>query len=211
GRGQSDGRVVIGRQALRSRDVAPDLLERAQQERACRSEPRFGLRDLRLDDIVVAQRALGATRDLVAGELDKSVQSASRYAERDPAEAGGIHVAAAESVEEAGLTKLRLGFAQNRVAFRHEEIGDGVAVASRAAQTNDMPDVGKFGAGFPEEQGSHHRTAVRPPLRAPILAEYRHMGAEPGGMMAAAGEAPGAGQPIAARNRAALGRTRRTP
>ena len=74
-----------------------------------------------------------------------------------------------------------------------------------------MPDVGKFGAGFPEEQGSHHRTAVRPQLRAPVLAEYRHMGAEPGGMMAAAGEAPGAGQPIAALNRAGLGRTRRTP
>src|SRR5580700_4009227 len=110
GRGQPDRRVVIERQAPRPRNVAPDLLERAQQESAGRSEPRFGLRDLRLDDIVVAQRALGAARDLVARELDKSVQSASRKAESDPRETGGVHVAAAEGVEQARLTRLRLGF-----------------------------------------------------------------------------------------------------
>src|SRR5439155_6653707 len=39
----------------------------------------------------------------------------------------------------------------------------------------------------------------------------RHMGAEPSRVMAAAGEAPGAGQPIAALDRAGLGRAGRTP
>jgi hypothetical protein len=74
---------------------------------------------LRLDDVVVAQRALGAPWDLVASEFDESIQCALRDAERDPGEAGGVHVAAAEGVEQARLAELRLGFPQHGVAFRH--------------------------------------------------------------------------------------------
>src|SRR5260370_31428086 len=120
------------------------------------------LRDLRLHYIVAAQRAFGAARDLVARELDKSVQSASRNAESNPGKAGGVHIAAAEGVEQARLTRLRFGFPQNSVAFRHEQIGDSIAVASRHPQTDDMPDVGNFDAGFWEKQSPHHRAAVRP-------------------------------------------------
>src|SRR5689334_17067027 len=87
GRGQPYRRVVIERQAPRPPDVGPDLLERVQQESTRRPEARLGLRDLRLDDIVVAQSAYGAARDLVARELDKSVQSAPRNSERDPGKA----------------------------------------------------------------------------------------------------------------------------
>src|ERR1700731_491270 len=74
-----------------------------------------------------------------------------------------------------------------------------------------MPDVGRFGAGFREKEGSDYLASIRPQPRRPILAENRHMGAEPGGMMAPAGEAPGPGQPIAVRDRAGLRRARRTP
>src|SRR5580704_2921317 len=64
---------------------------------------------------------------------------------------------------------------------------------------------------FGEKQGSHHRAPVRPQPRRPVLVEDRDMGAEPSGVMAAAGEAPGPGQPIAAGDRTGLGRAGRTP
>src|SRR6202035_753406 len=45
----------------------------------------------------------------------------------------------------------------------------------------------------------------------PVLVEDRDVGAEPGGVMAAASEAPGAGQTIAAGDRTGLGRAGRDP
>src|SRR5260370_35796821 len=120
GGGKPDRRVVIEPQTPRLRDLTPDLLERTQEESACRPEPRFRLRHLRLHDIVVAQRAFGAARDLVARELDKSIQSASRDAESNPGETGGVHVAAAEGVKQPRLMSLRLGFPQPSMAFLHE-------------------------------------------------------------------------------------------
>src|SRR5437763_14017489 len=61
-----------------------------------------------------------------------------------------------------------------------------------------MPYVRKFGAGFREKQCPHRWG-------------HCHMSAEPGCMMAAAGETPGPGQPVTARDRAGLSRAGRTP
>ena len=98
----------------------PDVVQRAQQKGARRGGPRLGLRDLRLDHVVVAQGALGAARDLVARKLDKSVEGAAGDAERHPGEPGGIDVAAAEGIKQARFARLGGGAALDRVVFRHE-------------------------------------------------------------------------------------------
>jgi hypothetical protein len=74
-----------------------------------------------------------------------------------------------------------------------------------------MPDIGEFRTRLREQQGAHNRTAVRTQLRCPVGREDRHMSAEPGCVVAAAGEAPGSGQPIAAGYRPSFGGTRWAP
>ena len=84
-------------------DLCGDLFERPVKKSARRAQPRFGLRDLRLDHIVVAQRGFAAERHLVAGELDKGVERAARDAHRDPGKARGVELQAAEAVEQPGF------------------------------------------------------------------------------------------------------------
>src|SRR6516162_8658228 len=115
GRGEPDRRVVIRRKPPRLPDFPPDFVERAQQKGASATKPRFGLRDLRLDHIVVAQGAFGTARDLVAGELDKSVERAPRDAESHSGEARSIDVTSAEGVEQAWFPGLRGVLARHRV------------------------------------------------------------------------------------------------
>ena len=61
-----------------------------------------------------------------------------------------------------------------------------------------MPDVGHLGAGFREQQGTDDRAAVAVRQLRAVLPEDRHMAAEPGRVVAAAGEAPCRGHPVAA-------------
>src|SRR5260370_32452831 len=70
GRGEAQLRVVFGADGAGALSLLPHLADHAPQVGARRFEPRLALRDLRLDDIVLAQRALGAGRHLVARELD---------------------------------------------------------------------------------------------------------------------------------------------
>src|SRR5215472_8879359 len=211
GRGEPDGRVVICRQPSRPADIPPDLVERAQQKGARTTQPRFRLGDLRLNHVVIAQGAFGTARDLVAGEFDKSVERAPRDTEGYPGKARCVDIAAAKGVKQARLAWLGCGVAQHRVLLGYEQIGDRVAVAAGAAQADDMPDIGKAGACFREQQGTHDRAAVRPQLRRSARVEDRNMSAEPGGVMAAAGKAPGSAKPIAAGHRTRVGGARRAP
>src|SRR5439155_23780459 len=59
GRGEADRRVVVDRELPCGGDIAPDLVERAQQKGAGGAEPSLRLRNLRLDEVVVAQSAFG--------------------------------------------------------------------------------------------------------------------------------------------------------
>ena len=85
GRSKPDRRVVVEAEPAGTGGLVPDLVERAQQKGARRTDPRLGLRGLRLDHVVVAQGALGAARDLVTGQLDKSVEHAARDPSATPA------------------------------------------------------------------------------------------------------------------------------
>src|SRR5207247_3836895 len=90
GRRETDRCVVVYREPSRRAGLAPDFIERTQQKGAGGAQPSLGLRDLRLDDIVVAQGASGAARNLVAGELDKGIERAAGDPERHPGKARGV-------------------------------------------------------------------------------------------------------------------------
>src|SRR5882724_10587413 len=55
GRSESDLHPLVEGDPTGALDLGGDLLERAQQEGARAGKPRFGLGDLRLDQMVVAQ------------------------------------------------------------------------------------------------------------------------------------------------------------
>src|SRR5947207_10061118 len=66
GRGEADRHPLVERDVAAHLDRLGNLLERMEQPEARRGEPRLGLRDVALDDVVVAQRVAGAARYLVA-------------------------------------------------------------------------------------------------------------------------------------------------
>src|SRR4029077_8552552 len=90
GRGEAGRRGRVETDLAALADRVPDLLERGQEEGAGRSQPRARLRDLRLDDLVVAQGSLSAAWRLVRGQRDKAVVKSARDAEGEPGEPGCI-------------------------------------------------------------------------------------------------------------------------
>ena len=92
-------------------ELGGDLLDRAQQEGAGGGEPRLGLGDLRLDQVVVAQCPSRAERHLVARQFDKGVERAARDPHRHPGKPGRVELEAAEAIEQprfmAGLVVAR--------------------------------------------------------------------------------------------------------
>jgi hypothetical protein len=90
------------------------------------------------------------------------------------------------------------GITQYRVALGDEEIGHRIAVTASAPQADDMPNISHRRAAFRKQQCLQDFAPIpAAPWRA--VRTVRHdMGAEPGGMVAAAGEIPGAGQLIPA-------------
>ena len=121
--------------------------------------------------------------------------------------AGEAHLVAGHrrhAVERARLAAFLLGLprdhvARDRMVGRHEMVGERELVARRAAQADHVPDVGPF--DLVRCVTSMVRSSWRPfgpePRRAVGLAD-RAMRAEPGGMPAARGEGPYAGDFVAA-------------
>src|SRR5438105_3826635 len=86
-RGETQLRVMLGADLAGLPRLFPHLADDAAQIGARRFQPRLALRDLRLDHIVLAQRAFRAARHLIARDLDKGIVSALRDAHRDMREA----------------------------------------------------------------------------------------------------------------------------
>src|SRR5205823_14629512 len=88
--------------------------------------------------------------------------------------------------------------ARRRMALRYEKVLDRVAVAAGALEADHVPDVGHPGLRFGEQHRADDRAAVGVEERRLVRRDDRDMAAEPGGVVAAAGKAPGRGHPVAA-------------
>jgi hypothetical protein len=73
GRGEAQLPVPFGREVAVALGILPHVLEGCVDRGARRAQFRLALRDLGLDDVVLAQGLAGAARDLVARQLDKGV------------------------------------------------------------------------------------------------------------------------------------------
>src|SRR6478609_8756973 len=87
-------------------DVAPDLLNRLQQECARGPDPDFRLRGIGLHHRVVADWALHSARYFVAREIDEYVQRRAGESERDTRKSDLVEMQAAHSIKRAGLAAL---------------------------------------------------------------------------------------------------------
>ena len=87
GRGQPDGHAMVEREAAHALDLVPDVRERRQEEQARRAQLDLRLRDLRLDDRVVAHLMARAPRRLVARQPHEGVERGTGDAEGDAGEA----------------------------------------------------------------------------------------------------------------------------
>ena len=80
GRGEAQLGVVLGAEVAGALGLLPHLADHPAQIRARRAQLRLALRDLRLDHVVVAQRAFAPAGDLVARDLDERRRGAARDA-----------------------------------------------------------------------------------------------------------------------------------
>src|SRR5271166_4194523 len=103
GRGEPDRHALVDGDMAGALDRGGDLLERAQQKGAGSGEPRFGLCDLRLDQVVVAQGTRRTERHLVARQFDKGVERAAGDPHRHPGKSGRVELEAAEAIEQTLL------------------------------------------------------------------------------------------------------------
>src|SRR6266403_4501804 len=108
GRGEAQPGVLLGPELPGTLGLRPHLGQGLVDQGAGRAQPRFALRHLRLDHVVLAQSAAGAAGDLVAGYDDKRVERTAGDAERDVRKARGVDHPAGEAVEQARLAALRL-------------------------------------------------------------------------------------------------------
>ena len=97
------------------------------------------------------------------------------------------------------------------MTFGDEHIGHRIPVAAGAAQTDHVPDIGHRGVTLWKQQGTENFAAVRAAQWRAVGTMRHDMGAEPAGMMAAAGEVPCTGQAEPARDGAQFGRPDRAP
>ena len=89
--------------------------------------------------------------------------------------------------------------------LRHELVGQGVAVAAGALEPDHVPDVVDGRPLARHHQRLLHRIAAGVAARLAVRLDDEAMGGEPGGMPAAAGERPDAGDAEAALYRDRLG------
>src|SRR4029077_3546269 len=103
GGGEADAHALRDGERVDADDLAPDLVERMEEEEPRREEPRLGPGDLRLHHRVVAQAVLEAARHLVRREIDEGVERGTGEAERAPGEARGVERAGREAIKRAAL------------------------------------------------------------------------------------------------------------
>ena len=139
---------------------------------------------------------------LVLRGLDEIVERAAGDAQRHAGEAGLVAGHRRHAVERARLAAFvrRAGEVAREADGR---AGTKWSVSAnwsdrRAAQADDVPDVGPRHLAGAHQHGALDRPAVGVGLARAVGQEDRAMGAEPGGVPAARGEGPDAGDLVAA-------------
>src|SRR5690242_8305009 len=154
-----------------------------------------------LDDVVLDHRLARAAAGLLPRQGQERVHRAAGNPKSDAPESDRIELVAGESIKRAVAAAVALVVAIDGALVRNEQVVDGVLVAGRAAQSQRVPDIVERGARFGIEEG----------LRL-LAARYPEMRAQPGGVLAAAHEAPFPRDAVAAVHRCGLvGRARRSP
>ncbi len=97
------------------------------------------------------------------------------------------------------LAPLVRHVARRRMCVGHEQVLYRIAIAARAAQAEHLPVIDDLRLRAQEQEGTIVRPAIADVRRA-VGILHGAVGAEPLGVAPAAGEAPGAAQPIAAVN-----------
>ena len=191
----------------RSADRRGDVLERAAAGRpgptpaAPRPAPTWDWITLLSRIVTRAPRGI-----LSRASSIKASSVAAGDPHRHPGEPGRVERQVAEAVEQPVLAPRRVVAARqgvDRIGLGHEQILDRILVAAGAAQPDRVPDVGELGAALREQHRADDRRAVGVEARLAVGLDHRHVAAEPARMMAAAGEGPGRGDPVAARHRRA--------
>ena len=156
------------------------------------------MREAGLDHGVVAQRAPGATRHLVARHLDEIIQHAAGYAAGDTGKADLVAGAGTHPIERTAFAAFAVEFAGHRMIRSHEEVLQRELVAGGAAQADRVPDVGPLDVFGAHQHRPLLRHAVGLEPRSAVGRNDRTMRAEPGRVPAAGGKGPYAGDPVAA-------------
>ena len=167
------------------------------QEGAGGREPGVEQGDLALDGVVGRHGIDRGAAVLAARQVDIGVEQAPREADGDAAEAAGIEERRADRVDRPRLTPFLQHVARRRHRVGDEQILDCVGVAAGAAQAEHEPIVDDPRVGAPEHETAIVGAAVAHVRRA-VGVLYGAMRAHPGRVAPAAGEAPGAAQPVAA-------------
>jgi hypothetical protein len=194
---------MVHREPVAGRDLLPDLGHRLQQEGARRANADLGLGEVGLHNGMVAERTHLAARNLVLCHVDEAVEAGAGDAQRHAGEAHLVAGHRRHAVERAGLAALLRGLprdhvARDRMGGRHEMVGEGELVARRAAQADRVPDVGPRHFFALYQHGALELAAVGPESRRAVGLVDRTVCPEPGGVPAARGEGPHAGDLVAA-------------
>src|SRR5579883_625958 len=185
------------------------VIAASERNKKLRAAPSLAcLRDLRLNDMVVAQGSPGAARDLVARQFDQGVEGAAGDAHRHPGKARGVKLQARETVEQSRLVARSAGVAGDAKARRHKQVADRILVAAGALETDDMPDIGHPRRGFWKQEGVYGRSAIGLQAWPAVTLDNRQMSAKPACLVAAAGKGKARGDPVAAVHDPRLARAR---
>ena len=157
GRRHPDPDALVEPERARLHDAAPDLLERAEEERPGGADPRFRPGELRLDHRALAERLAEPARRLRLREGDEGVERAPGVAEGDAGEARGVEARRREAVEGPAVAALRGVVPRRRVLARHEEVRGRERVAARRPEADHAPGVEERRARRPGTASSASR------------------------------------------------------
>ena len=129
-----------------------------------------------------------------------SCEHRPRDAESDAGHADGVEALHGEGIERPRLAAQRRVLARGAERFRHEQVGDAVGIGGRAAQADGVPCVDQRRLLGGEQERADRRLAAAIAAQRAVRLDHVGVRAHPARVAAAAGEVPGAAEPIAARH-----------
>src|SRR5215831_18525377 len=203
-RSQSAARPLLERRLLAGSDGVPQLGDHRIAIEAPGVEDRIGTADGVLDLRVLAEQAgRAAARRLAAGKLDQRVDAGAcdtgnhrAVVWPDPAlDRQGI----CNAWPARPLVFQRDAGMRHRPPLRQEDVLDRPIEAAGAAQPGNIP-AARHDLRFlsPKDPAAINRLAVRIPARTAVIIDNLETPQHPGGLPAAAAEAPAPGDPVSA-------------